>query len=1755
MSMAGIGFRLREFVDAGTYIGEMKGYAFAILICAGPWLITVAALGAISALGSRLQADLALFQVSLVYTYAFSLIISGLFQFTITRYMADKIFARDRSAQLPTLMGALSLLIVIQFPLAILFYAKIHATAAFRLAGITLFMTIGAIWLTLVFLGVVRAYMRIIHCFLIGSTVSVVATLGAGFMYRTPGALLWGFTLGQFVLLAGLLGTLLAEFEIGSGPEYAFLEYYRRYPYLAPCGVLFYLGTWTDEMLYWFARPGRQAAPEWFYVYDPYDVAGFLAQLTTLPAVALFFVRAETIFYEGYRGFYDGIVQKLPLAGLQQRKAAIYAAIREGLRAIVIWQGFTTFAAAAFPGEAFRFAGLSPETVTYVRIQTLSALFVSLFLVTMIIMMYFEFYREAFTGCLVLWVANVVSTLWTLHLGPQAYGTGALVAGVLGWVVAALLLVRGLRNLEFLTFVKQPVSSQLAYDPALRASPQGGFGRYVIRGGQALAILLAVGFAALVSVPAPAQGGEPTPILVLFKSSEGATATDNEFHLFAEAHAKALGFQPTYRDVDQGLPDEGEMGRYHAVVSWFRGPIMKGAAEYIPWLIRQLFARRKVVILGSFGAYTADGKTFFAPEVLNRFFLPFGLEFRGNWTDKGDRLAVVAKDGAMVEAQIPLDLTKVNHYFHFRSIHPKNRAYLSVRRTDLAESDSALVVRTPIGGLALESYLYVQVPTGFQMRLDLRRFLESVLPGPVEAADLPGKRVLGLLKRKESPTPSESFLNRYVFRPLFDLGYWLDFHYVEDGFPSAETMQPYQAVVTWFQTAEMREGVAYPGWLAQQIIAGRKVVILGNYGAFKSLRQTPTMEIDWWNSWRDTNSFFYPFGLEFAGDWSGNPKILKIAEKDPAMVEAEIPLGQGDLKHYYRWRSVHPDNKSFLVVDREDRPDGKSSLVVRTPHGGMAFEGYLFHWDEQAKALKFRLNLPAFLRECLTYQAKAPISVPSLVTHDELVREIQQTGRPTTPPPQIPAVTLPPSAGPEFKRHVLALYKRSEESPAERAGPEPDWVKHRPPSGPLRTYAETILNHLGLIVEHWDADKGLPPDDTMQKYRGILTWFSTNSMKDALGYAKWVQAQIEKGRRFVILGDPGASMDRDSEVRVRAPEAIFEALGFRYRRLVGGQPRALQVVKKVSEMVEFERSLDLKEISPFDYAVQATTADARVYLTLSLGRDTHADVVAVTSQGGVALHDFAFFAPKEDPKILETLRAKLGLKPAQMWVTDAAKAQSEQATAAKVDAREAQAAAIHGAPSQIVHATFWRIDPFRFFAEALGVEESPRPDTTTLNGQRIFYSHIDGDGLIGISKIDRSSFAGEFVRDRLLKRYNLPVSASIITREIEVSGTPTYNKALDLARSIMALENIEAASHTYSHPFEWRLGTLDVRWEQGKWVFGRLLPDMTKEILASVRFIDRNLTPPGKRTEIVLWTGATNPEQEALKATVEAGVKNLNGGDPIVDDEHPSLSSLAPLSLRFGNYWQIHTSASNDFIYTNGWTRNFGGQKKVIQHFERTETPRRLSPVNLYSHFYSGDYQDGIDAMAASYDYALKHQTAPLFASQYVSIVEDFLATRMASRPDGGWEIYNAGALRTVRFDGTTQVPDLERSRGVLGHARVNKSLYVHLDEGKKHEIYLTPDPSRRPHLRSATHYVEAWQGAGARISFQTLGLGAARFILAGLEPNESYRLRVVRTAGGPAETLQDGTIRSDADGDLAFEAELRGYRGQYRIDIEGAAR
>ncbi len=307
------------------------------------------------------------------------------------------------------------------------------------------------------------------------------------------------------------------------------------------------------------------------------------------------------------------------------------------------------------------------------------------------------------------------------------------------------------------------------------------------------------------------------------------------------------------------------------------------------------------------------------------------------------------------------------------------------------------------------------------------------------------------------------------------------------------------------------------------------------------------------------------------------------------------------------------------------------------------------------------------------------------------------------------------------------------------------------------------------------------------------------------------------------------------------------------------------------------------------------------------------------------------------------------------------------------------------------------MDPFAFLSLALGDLAAPVPDTTTRDGLRLFLNHIDGDGFSNFSRVEAGQRSAEIIRDRILKKYPLPVTVSII--EAELRGLIRTQRAADapvlaaVARGIFALPQVEAASHTYSHPFFWIEGDrteafydeqyLDLKAPQEKL-------DLVREIEGSVRYINEQLAPPDRPVRVFLWTGNCRPPPEALALTRRLGLENINGGDTLITARNRTLTAVAPRTMPWGDELQIYAPNQNENVYTNNWRGPlFGTFTHVLATYALTETPRRLKPVNLYYHFYSGDYPASVHALETIYDWVMTQPLHALTVSGYARLARD----------------------------------------------------------------------------------------------------------------------------------------------------------------------
>jgi hypothetical protein len=561
------------------------------------------------------------------------------------------------------------------------------------------------------------------------------------------------------------------------------------------------------------------------------------------------------------------------------------------------------------------------------------------------------------------------------------------------------------------------------------------------------------------------------------------------------------------------------------------------------------------------------------------------------------------------------------------------------------------------------------------------------------------------------------------------------------------------------------------------------------------------------------------------------------------------------------------------------------------------------------------------------------------------------------------------------------------------------------------------LEYLGYAVDYADVRAPLPAGDLRARYAGIVTWFTDDDLPGSERYERWLRQQIDDGIKVAIIDHLGFS-----------PSAAFLA---RLGLVVPGEAARppLQVAAS-DDWVGFEApaAARARERPPWD------APGLKRHLEIADAAGHRLAPVAHGEWGGIALAPYV--------------------------------------TAEGVEGRSR-----------------WILDPFRFLAGALALPPIPVPDPTTANGRRLMEIHVDGDGFVSVAELPDRPFAGEVIRREVLARYQLPTTVSIIEGEIGPTGLyPDKSPALEeIARRIFARPEVEIASHTYSHPFDWaRAGApspdasvADDRPEDDRLQIPGYAFSLEREVDGSVAYINQRLAPPGKATRTFLWSGDALPPEEAIERTDALQLENLNGDDAEEPGARVALSQVPSFVRPVGRRTQVYAPAQNENVYTNLWRGPFYGFRRVIDYFRFTDSPRRLKPIGIYYHFYSGTKAAAIKALHEVYGWALQQETFPVWASEYAAQVRGFEEARVARRLDGSWVLRGFGALTTVRLPAALGWPDLDRSTGVVGVRDLPQGRYVALAPGGSAVLAIAGQSPAGPYLTASNAAVVSFQRDG----------------------------------------------------------------------------
>lgn len=662
----------------------------------------------------------------------------------------------------------------------------------------------------------------------------------------------------------------------------------------------------------------------------------------------------------------------------------------------------------------------------------------------------------------------------------------------------------------------------------------------------------------------------------------------------------------------------------------------------------------------------------------------------------------------------------------------------------------------------------------------------------------------------------------------------------------------------------------------------------------------------------------------------------------------------------------------------------------------------------------------------------------------------------------------------------------------------------------MHSKAEMPLNWLGYVVEYHDFRENLPEDAINDPdVAGVLTWFDRGSMKDPDSYLDWALKMAKAGKKFIIFGDLGF-MARTDGKPVADPEKAAEFMAYLGIKLGGDWTDVTfdtRIIHRDPEFYDYERRMG-GHLPPYE-------------LMLPLNKNTRSMLTVRNTQSGDESSIF-MISPN--------------------------------------------AAYVQGGWSYYKDPTYfqtqWYLNPFALFRRLLDGEHRPIPDVTTLSGRRMYYSHIDGDGWRNVSLVKPYKkdqiYSARVILEQAIKPYpDLPITVGPIAADLDPEWSGD-EQAQQVARDLFALPQVEMAHHTYSHPFEWaffedytpekeaafvgaydnpsieawgvdvvkgqvkQAVTLKDAYDQPRG-FGSFPFDLDLEFGPAADVVNQ-FAPPDKKVEIVLWSGDTSPTERMIRASREAGLLNLNGGDSRYDPEFPSVTYVPAIGFKTGSEQQIYASNSNENTYTDLWSGRFFGFRDLVHTLRNTENPRRLKPINIYYHMYSGERANALNGLLSNLDYVRTQKVTPVTTSRYARIGQGFYSTRLQKTGPLSWKVHERGALQTIRIDDAESlVPDLSASAGVLGFNRHQESLYVALDPSvETPEIILVengPSP-RLPYLIEARWRISQLERTGTSLRFTAQGFGDGDMVWGGIADGQWEAQATAVDGSSAAETV-----------------------------------
>lgn len=453
--MAGIGFELRKILKKNSLLSMLEAYGLAGLISSGPWVLSILALLTIGLISVGVVFPtyvIVQFLVMVTYLMAGSLIISGLFQLLMTRFISDLLYGEDEKRIVPNLLGSMLVTTVLSAVVGVAVLSLSNTIEpAVKITLVTSLVLLSNQWLILIFLSGMKEYYRIFFTMMISYGLMVALSL-----FLPPFGLLGLmviFCSCQAVMTFAFLYHVIRDFPAEQLILFEFLNPKKTFYSLLFCGFFYNVGVWIDKFVFWSREETSHIVIDGFRASYIYDLPIFIAYLAIVPGMAVFMLRMETDFADTCMKFYQAVREGSTLDSIYLLKDKMVLACQQSIYEIFKVQGVTLALLILWAEDILLALNIDLSYLHLLYVDLVGVSLQVLVMSIMNVMYYLDKRYSALALATLVVIGNFVLAHVSIDMGPVFYGYGFAVTMLVATIVGLIMLDYQFDDLEYQTFM------------------------------------------------------------------------------------------------------------------------------------------------------------------------------------------------------------------------------------------------------------------------------------------------------------------------------------------------------------------------------------------------------------------------------------------------------------------------------------------------------------------------------------------------------------------------------------------------------------------------------------------------------------------------------------------------------------------------------------------------------------------------------------------------------------------------------------------------------------------------------------------------------------------------------------------------------------------------------------------------------------------------------------------------------------------------------------------------------------------------------------------------------------------------------------------------------------------------------------------------------------------------------------------------------------------------------------------------------